>query len=79
MENDKKILYGTVVWFSAQKGYGFISYDIESVKQRDIFVHYSDICVEGFKTLYKEQKVSFEVGVNKHGDPKAINVTVLRN
>jgi cold shock CspA family protein len=44
-----------------------------------MFVHFTDISCEGFKTLYKQQKVSFGVGVNKRGEPKAVNVEVLKN
>jgi CspA family cold shock protein len=77
---NKEIFYGTVDWFNAQKGYGFINWsDNEGNKQEDMFVHFSDINCEGFKTLHKEQKVSFEVGVNRDGEPKAVNVVVLRN
>jgi len=65
---------GTVVWFDPRKGYGFIGLD----GQDDLFVHFSDIVSEGFRTLKKEQKVSFTMGVNKKGKPKAANVMVLQ-
>jgi cold shock CspA family protein len=71
--------YGEVLWFDPKRGIGFIGWDKEGVKQKDMFVHYSDISCEGFKTLFKQQKVSFGVGVNKHGLPKAVNVEVLKN
>lgn len=77
MTNDSKLFYGEVVWFSAQKGYGFISWEKDNVKQKEIFVHFSDVDCIGFKTLNKGQKISFEIGVNKHGDPKAICVTAI--
>lgn len=48
---------GTVKWFNAGKGYGFISNDEGG---EDIFVHFSAIQTEGFKTLREGQKVSFE-------------------
>jgi CspA family cold shock protein len=48
---------GTVKWFNARKGYGFISMEDGD----DIFCHYSDIEMEGFKTLVENQRVSFEV------------------
>jgi len=62
---DKYLLYGgfcympegTVKWFNARKGYGFISMEDGD----DIFCHYSDIEMDGFKTLIENQKVSFEV------------------
>lgn len=69
---------GEVIWFDPKKGYGFISWDKEGVKQKDLFVHFSDIVCEGFKTLQKTQKVSFGLGVNRHGDPKATEVTVVK-
>ena len=71
--------YGEVVWFCARRGYGFLAWGKEGVKQKDLFVHFSDISCEGFKTLYKAQKVSFSIGENKHGDPKAIEVIVLNS
>lgn len=75
-----EIFYGEVVWFDPKRGYGFISRtDVAGVKQQDLFVHFSDIAAEGFKTLFKGQKVSFGLGVNKNGVPKATNVAVLKN
>jgi len=77
---DKEIFYGEVLWFDPKKGYGFIGWsNNEGVKQQDLFVHFSDINCEGFKTIYKEQKVSFSIGTNRDGKPKATQVTVLRN
>lgn len=67
---------GKVIWFNAKNGYGFISWSISGVPQKDLFVHFSDIDCEGFKTLNKEQEVFFSLGSNKHGEPKAINVVV---
>lgn len=69
---------GQVIWFSALRGFGFISWAIDGVAQKDIFCHFSDIACEGFKTLQKEQKVSFSIGQNRHGDPKAVNIVVLK-
>ncbi len=60
---------GTVKWFNAEKGYGFIT-DEEG---QDIFVHYSAINVEGFKTLNEGEKVTFEVNDSDRG-PQAANV-----
>lgn len=74
-----EIYYGTVIWFDAKRGLGFISWEKDGVKQKDMFVHFSDIACEGFKTIFKEQKVSFGIGTNHNGQPKAINVTVLKN
>ncbi|MCH4249257.1 MAG: cold-shock protein [Microbacteriaceae bacterium] len=49
---------GTVKWFNADKGYGFIAPDDGG---DDVFAHYSAIATEGFRTLEENQKVSFEV------------------
>ena len=77
MTKDEKYI-GDVLWFDAKRGYGFIGWEKDGVKQKDLFVHFSDINSEGFKTLYKGQKVSYGLGVNKHGVPKAVDVTVLK-
>ena len=61
---------GTVKWFNAAKGYGFI----EQESGGDIFVHYSAIQTEGFKTLNEGEKVEFDVSENDDGKNQAINV-----
>lgn len=61
---------GTVKWFNEAKGYGFIT----SEDGGDVFVHYSEIQANGFKTLAEGQAVSFEVADGPKG-PKAVNVT----
>ena len=76
METDNTVHEGIVIWFS--KGYGFISWKKDGQSQKDLFVHYSDINVEGFKTLNKDQKVSFSLGLNKRDQPKAVNVTPVK-
>jgi len=48
---------GRVKWFNERKGYGFISPD----EGEDVFVHYSEIQGNGFRTLYEEQEVTFEI------------------
>ncbi len=63
---------GTVKWFNDQKGYGFIS-DAEG---NDVFVHFSGLNMEGFKTLKEGQEVEFEVTEGAKG-PQAINVTII--
>ena len=63
---------GTVKWFNAKKGFGFIS-DEEG---NDVFVHYSGLNMEGFKSLEEGQAVEFEV-VNGAKGPQATNVTKL--
>ncbi len=75
---DEKTYTGTVIWFS--KGMGFIDWSKDSQKQTDLFVHWSDLSSEfmpGYKNLRKGQSVSFELGLNNQGRPKAINVIVL--
>jgi CspA family cold shock protein len=68
---------GLVVWFDNQSGYGFIEWYLEGLKQKDMFVHFSDINCQGFKTIKKGQKVAFDLGSNNRKQPKAVNVTVL--
>lgn len=60
---------GTVKWFDERKGYGFIT----SEEGRDIFVHFSAIQDEGFKTLNEGQRVTFEVTEGPRGE-QASNV-----
>jgi cold shock protein len=74
---NNEVYYGTVVWFTPVRGYGFIEWEKDTIKQKDIFVHFSDIQCEGFKTLNKGQEVSFKLGENKHGVIKAIEVAIL--
>ncbi len=62
-------LEGKVKWFNESKGYGFIQQDNGS----DVFVHYSSIKSEGFKTLAEGQRVQFEIVDGDRG-PKAVNV-----
>ena len=63
---------GTVKWFNNSKGYGFIVPDDGS---DEIFVHYSNITSEGYKSLQEGQKVEFEAGQGQKG-PEATNVKV---
>jgi CspA family cold shock protein len=61
---------GTVKWFNASKGFGFITPEDGG---DDLFVHHSEIKVEGYATLEEDQTVEFEVGEGKKG-PCATNV-----
>ena len=63
---------GTVKWFNNQKGYGFISDE----QGNDVFVHYSGLNMEGFKSLDEGAEVEFDVVSGAKG-PQATNVTKL--
>lgn len=63
---------GTVKWFNAEKGFGFISVEGED----DVFVHFSAIQTDGYKSLEEGQQVEFEVVEGARG-PQASNVTKL--
>jgi len=52
---------GKVKWFSDSKGYGFIQTEADAHAGKDIFVHYSEIVKEGFRTLAQGQEVEFEL------------------
>lgn len=64
---------GTVKWFNAQKGYGFIA-DAEG---KDFFVHQSNIQMKGFRFLNEGDVVDFEIGKDATGREQAVNVTVI--
>ena len=68
-----EVFEGLVKWFSAVKGYGFITQD----NGEDIFVHYSGIIGEGFKTLKENDSVTFEIEETEKG-LQAINVEVVK-
>ena len=64
---------GTVKWFNESKGFGFITQDEGGA---DVFVHFSAIGGNGFKTLAEGQAVEFDVQTGQKG-PQAANVTVI--
>jgi len=66
------VAQGTVKWFNAEKGYGFIAVD----NGPDVFVHFSAIQAEGYKTLEDGQRVEFEVTQGNKG-PQAEDVRVV--
>jgi cold shock protein len=68
-----RMAQGTVKWFNAEKGFGFIAPEDGSA---DVFVHYSEIQGTGFRTLEENQKVEFEVGQGTKG-PQATGVRAL--
>lgn len=67
---------GTVKWFNAEKGYGFISNDSTG---EEVFVHFSAIQVDGYKTLAEGQKVTFDTETDPKNSKKtrAVNVCPL--
>ena len=66
---------GTVKWFNAEKGYGFLSNDEGG---EDVFVHFSAIQTDGYRTLEEGQKVEFEEEMDeRNGKLRAVNVKPL--
>ena len=63
---------GTVKWFNSEKGYGFIAVD----NGQDVFVHYSAIDMEGYKTLDDGARVEFEIAQGQKG-PQAEKVRLI--
>lgn len=63
---------GTVKWFNSEKGFGFITQE----QGDDVFVHFSAIQADGYKTLEEGQKVNFDVEEGQRG-PQATNVTAI--
>ncbi|MBB1156969.1 MULTISPECIES: cold-shock protein [Amycolatopsis] len=64
---------GTVKWFNSEKGFGFITPDNGG---GDVFVHYSEIQGNGFRTLEENARVQFEIGQGQKG-PQATSVSVI--
>lgn len=72
-EDAREMPQGKVKWFNDAKGYGFI----ETPEGKDLFVHYSAINMDGYKTLAEGQQVSYEVVHGAKG-PQASNVTTAQ-
>jgi cold shock protein len=68
---DTDTVTGTVKWFNAAKGYGFIA--VDGGGQKDVFVHYSAIVADGFKELVEGQRVEFTIEQGAKG-PQAAGV-----
>lgn len=64
---------GTVKWFNSQKGYGFI----KSEDGKEVFVHYSNVNKKGYRVLYQDEIVDFEIGTNSDSREQAIDVTPI--
>lgn len=64
---------GTVKWFNAEKGYGFISQE----NGEDLFVHFSEIQSDGYRTLEENAEVEFEIAAGSNGKSQATKVSVL--
>merc|ERR1719384_1809606 len=71
-QSNNGLLKGVVKRFNAQKGFGFITCDDGS---GDVFVHFSEVKAQGFKTLGEGEKVEFNVVIQDDGRRKATNVT----
>ncbi len=66
------MVQGTVKWFNGEKGYGFIAVD----GGQDVFVHYSSIQTDGFRSLEQDQRVEFEITDGQKG-PQAEAVQII--
>ena len=69
-ERKAKMAEGKVKWFNPEKGYGFISRDDGD----DLFVHYSEIQIDGYKTLEEDAQVEFDITTGQNGKLQASNV-----
>jgi CspA family cold shock protein len=73
MKEEIQMAQGTVKWFNGEKGFGFIAPDSG---EQDLFVHYSEIQGNGFRSLEENQRVQFEVGQGPKG-PQATQVSAV--
>ena len=72
--SENKVLTGVVDWFDPKKGYGFIKCEQDG---KDIFCHYSDINMEGYKVIMAGNKVSFTEDNSFKSKRKAANITIV--
>ena len=75
MADQEETYIGTVIWFN--NTFGFISWDKAGKPQKDLFVHFSGINSQGYRSVKKGEKVSFTLGTNNRGQLIATNVTVV--
>lgn len=61
----------TTKWFDGQKGYGFL---VDSETKENVFVHYSNLIMDGYKSLHENDMVEYEIGADNDGRQQAINV-----
>ena len=62
---------GTVKWFDTQRGYGFVTKDSDL---KDLFIHQSNIMMDGFRHLHEDDIVEFDIGTSEDGREQAVNV-----
>lgn len=72
MSEERVIKSGNVIWFNSRTGFGFIDQDDS---EEDLFLHWSNIEIEGFKTVNADQRVSYCIGENNVGK-QAVNVNL---
>lgn len=70
-KGEKEIMKGKVNWFNEKKGFGFIK--VEGL-ENDVFVHYTDIQMEGYKTLNKDDLVTFEYNEKDNKAEKVVKI-----
>jgi CspA family cold shock protein len=73
--SEEKRYTGKIIWFSAKTGFGFIAPDNGD---KDLFVYWKNILMDGFKVLKPDQIVEYEIGANDKG-PQAVNVKIIKD